>query len=652
MAYIGQPPFQEYSSIPTKDRFTGDGSTVAFDLASAVPSNGENGLEVFVNNVRQEPGTGRDFTLGQDGSGDFKRITFASAPTDTHIIYVINDKTNTTTLAPLSTDLNGSELILDADADTSITADTDDRIDIKISGADDFTFSANAFNVLTGSHATFADSANAKFGTGSDMLLYHDGNNSYITNAVGALKIATESSGIAVTIGHTTSQVTIADNLTVGGDLDVTGSFDMSDANITNIGSIALDTITNDGTDITLDSSGDIVLDADGDNITLKAGGTTYGDLTQSGGELIIKSGSTPTTALTFAGANATLAGTLGVGAITGTSTIQGTTITATTAFVPDASDGAALGTTALEFSDLFLADGAVINFGDDQDVSLTHVVDTGLLLSSTDQLQFGDSGTYIFQSADGVLDLVSDTEIEINATTIDINGNVEISGTATTTGVHTFTAVPVLPANSIDSAHYVDGSIDNAHIADDQIDSEHYADGSIDTAHIADLNVTGGKLALDHRSAGATDDVKTGNQNDYLFFDADVGISFFTANAEDMRLEDDGDLHVDNDVIAFSTTISDATLKYNINPVEFALDKIKQLKGVTFNYFKNDKESAGLLAQDVEKVLPSAVSEKKLPLHTGDDKAYKTLHYDSVTAILVEAIKELTAKVEKLENK
>ena len=51
-----------------------------------------------------------------------------------------------------------------------------------------------------------------------------------------------------------------------------------------------------------------------------------------------------------------------------------------------------------------------------------------------------------IQQSADGVLDLVSDTEIEINATTVDINANVEISGTATTTGVHTFTAVPVFP--------------------------------------------------------------------------------------------------------------------------------------------------------------------------------------------------------------
>ena len=130
---------------------------------------------------------------------------------------------------------------------------------------------------------------------------------------------------------------------------------------------------------------------------------------------------------------NATVAGTLGVtGALTGSSTIQGTTITATTAFVPDASDGAALGTSALEFSDLFLADGAVINFGDDQDVTITHVADTGILLSSTDQLQFGDSGTYIYQSADGVLDLVSDTEIELTATTIDINGAVVMDGAIT----------------------------------------------------------------------------------------------------------------------------------------------------------------------------------------------------------------------------
>jgi hypothetical protein len=68
------------------------------------------------------------------------------------------------------------------------------------------------------------DSDKFKFGAGSDMQVYHDGTNSYITNATGALKIATETSGIAITIGHSTSQVTIADNLTVAGDMTVTGT--------------------------------------------------------------------------------------------------------------------------------------------------------------------------------------------------------------------------------------------------------------------------------------------------------------------------------------------------------------------------------------------------------------------------------------------
>lgn len=68
------------------------------------------------------------------------------------------------------------------------------------------------------------DSDKFQFGTGSDMALYHDGTHSYITNSTGALKIATETSGIAITLGHTTSEVTVADNLTVTGDLTVNGT--------------------------------------------------------------------------------------------------------------------------------------------------------------------------------------------------------------------------------------------------------------------------------------------------------------------------------------------------------------------------------------------------------------------------------------------
>ena len=127
-------------------------------------------------------------------------------------------------------------------------------------------------------------------------------------------------------------------------------------------------------------------------------------------------------------------------GTIVGASTLSATTITASTAFVPDASDGAALGTTALEFSDLFLADAAVINLGADQDVTITHVADTGVLINGASVVQFRDSAINIGSPADGDLDINADDEIELNSTLIDINGNVEISGTAAITGIATFT--------------------------------------------------------------------------------------------------------------------------------------------------------------------------------------------------------------------
>ncbi len=59
--------------------------------------------------------------MGVDGSNNFRRITFSAAPANGASIYVINDKTNLTAIAPVNTDFNGAELVLDADADTSLT---------------------------------------------------------------------------------------------------------------------------------------------------------------------------------------------------------------------------------------------------------------------------------------------------------------------------------------------------------------------------------------------------------------------------------------------------------------------------------------------------------------------------------------------------
>ena len=161
-------------------------------------------------------------------------------------------------------DLNSNELILDLDGDTTLHSSTDDQIDIKIAGADDFTFTAGAFNILASSHAVFADSSEAKFGAGTDLQIYHDGTNSFIANKTGALKIATETSGIAITIGHTTSEVTVADNLTVTGNANIGGSLTFAD------GSIALADLDIDGaTDI-----GAAIVDADLFIVDDGAGGT------------------------------------------------------------------------------------------------------------------------------------------------------------------------------------------------------------------------------------------------------------------------------------------------------------------------------------------------------------------------------------------
>ena len=216
MAYIGQQPFNNFSSVPSKDTFTGDGSTTVFDLNGAVVPGGENALEVFVDNVRQEPGSGKAFTLGVDGSNINKRITFTAAPANGSAIYVINDKTsNTSTISPK--DLNGVELVLDADADTSITADTDDQIDFKIAGSDHFKILGSSGdtvlqastdakdiifkqfdgrNILEVNDAGFVALANGATGSGQ-LRIYEDTDNG--TNFT-ALQVGTQSADITYTL--------------------------------------------------------------------------------------------------------------------------------------------------------------------------------------------------------------------------------------------------------------------------------------------------------------------------------------------------------------------------------------------------------------------------------------------------------------------
>ena len=140
---------------------------------------------------------------------------------------------------------------------------------------------------------------------------------------------------------------------------------------------------------------------------------------------------------------------------------------------------------------------------------------------------------------------------------------------------------------------------------------------------------------------------------NDYIQVNT-TEINFVLDNAVDMRLDGNADLHVEGNVIAYSTTISDERLKTDIVKIDGALDKVAQLNGYTFTYTADGKKSAGVIAQEVQKVLPSAIIESKLPLKMGDDNEteYMTVQYDQLMGLMVEAIKELKAEVAELKGK
>ena len=126
---------------------------------------------------------------------------------------------------------------------------------------------------------------------------------------------------------------------------------------------------------------------------------------------------------------------------------------------------------------------------------------------------------------------------------------------------------------------------------------------------------------------------------NDYIVVDSNSA-DFFLDGVRDMSLENDGELHVRGDVIAFSTTItSDQKLKENIKTVDNPIEKVMALSGVTFNWKENGKASAGVIAQDVEEVLPSAVKEVE---NMDKTDTHKVVDYNQLSALFIESIKEL----------
>ncbi len=168
MAYIGaEPQIGNYQICDAISVVNGQAAyTMQVGSVNVVPESA-NHMIVSLNGVIQKPGS--SFTVSSS------TITFSSnLATGDSIDFIIllgnvldlgvpSDSTVTSgklsgnLVTPGTLDVNGQEFILDADADTSITADTDDQIDIKIAGADDFQFTANTFTAQSGSSVVVPD---------------------------------------------------------------------------------------------------------------------------------------------------------------------------------------------------------------------------------------------------------------------------------------------------------------------------------------------------------------------------------------------------------------------------------------------------------------------------------------------------------------
>ena len=237
--------------------------------------------------------------------------------------------------------------------------------------------------------------------------------------------------------------------------------------------------------------------------------------------------------------------------------------------------------------------------------------------------------------------------DIDINVTTDSLGHVTDANGTVATRNL----TLSDLGYSGATNANYITNNnqlTNGAGYITSYTNTTYSADGNYGMT----LSGTTFRLEDDRRRNSSSADVYSGNTHDYTFYDASHGIRWYTSGSEEMRLEDDGDLHVDGNVTAYSTTVSDRNLKTDIKNIDNALEKVNKLNGCTFTYTSDGKESAGLIAQDVEEVLPSAVTTSKLVFHGEEGKEYKVLQYDQTIGLLVEAVKELSAKVEQLENK
>lgn len=369
---------------------------------------------------------------------------------------------------------------------------------------------------------------------------------------------------------------------------------------VTITGSLQADNVTIDGATVssdlglTIDSAGDITLDADGADVLLKDGGTSFGRFNRTSSDFVIKS-ETNDKDIVFKGVD------------------NSSTITALTLDMSEAG--------AATFG------GGIANAG---------TIAAGTWNGSSISTTYTDAKVTSVSAGDGIDVDTTTGAVTVTAETATATnpGVVELATTAeTTTGTDTARAVTpdglkdgYQGSTNVDTLGTITtGTWNGTVIHDDYL--------SANTVHLDTTQTLTGAKTFSSAVNISDSTQSTSKTAGALIVTGGVGIA--------------KTLNVGEDVVAFAS--SDERYKDLITPIDNPNEKIKLLSGNTFVWndkhevFKGKKD-IGVIAQEVEKVLPEIVETR--------DNGYKAVKYEKIVALLIESNKELLKRVEELESK
>ena len=262
-----------------------------------------------------------------------------------------------------------------------------------------------------------------------------------------------------------------------------------------------------------------------------------------------------------------------------------------------------------------------------------------------------GDGGTLTSQFSIGKTGPITSHLNHDFSAGIDVTGNISVTGTVDGRDV----ASDGSKLDGIESGATADQTaaeirslVESASDSNVFTDADHSKLNGIESGATADQTGSEIASALNGQNIHTTGSIGRDSTDNFTFVNntrMDININ----GSNEFRFESDGDFHADGDVIAFSTTVaSDRRLKENIEVIPNALDKVQALNGVSFDWKKTGEKSAGVIAQEVQGVLPEAVKEVT-PVGGGD--SHLAVNYHALTSILIESIKELKAEIEQLKG-